>query len=160
MRFKRITKENGSIYKSTPERVNSRNYRDGSSYLMGSCPYSFFVKYLLGHLNIADALSRLTEIEQAQTWNVAEEYIRLVANTVAPQAMTTEEIENASAVDEELEYVQQSVETGNWENFNCANYKPIRDELYLFGKIALRGTRIVVPKRLRAREIELGHEGH
>ena len=25
MRFKRITKENGSIYKSTRERVNSRN---------------------------------------------------------------------------------------------------------------------------------------
>ena len=79
----------------------------------------------------------LTKIEQAQTRNVAEEYNRFVANTAAPQAMTTEEIEDASAADEELEYVQQSVETGNWENSNCANYKPIRDELCLFGKIVL-----------------------
>ena len=74
--------------------------------------------------------------------------------------MTTEEIEEESAVDEDLEYVRQSIETGNWENSNCANYKPIRDELCLFGKIVLRGTRIVVPKKLRARVIELGHEGH
>ena len=73
---------------------------------------------------------------------------------------TTEEIEDASAVDEKLEYAQQSVETGNWENSNCANYKPVRGELCLFGKIVLRGTRIVVQKKLRARVIELGHKGH
>ena len=123
-------------------------------------PYSFSVKYLPGHMNIADVLSRLTRIEQAQTRNVAEEYIRFVANTAVPRAMTTDEIEEESAVDEELECVRQSVETGNWENPNCANYKPIRDELCLFGKIVIRGTRIVVPKKLRARVIELGHEGH
>ena len=52
-----------------------------------------------------------TKIKQAQTRNVAEEYIRFVANTAAPQAMTTEEIEDASAVDEELEYMRQSIET-------------------------------------------------
>ena len=74
--------------------------------------------------------------------------------------MTTEEIEDASAVDEELEYTQQSLETLNWENSNCANYKPVRDELCLFGKIVLCGTRINVPKKLRARVIELGHKGH
>ena len=68
-------------------------------------PYSFSVKYLPGHMNIADALSRLAKIEQAQTRNVAEEYIRFVAHTAAPQAMTTKEIEDASAVDEELEYM-------------------------------------------------------
>jgi len=84
-------------------------------------------------MNIVDALSRLTKIEQAQTRNIAAENIRFVAKTAAPQAITTtEEIEDASAVDEELEYVQQSVETGNWENSNCANYKPVRDELCLF----------------------------
>ena len=56
--------------------------------------------------------------------------------------------------------MRQSIETGNWENSICANYKPIRDELCHFGKIVLRGTRIIVPKKLRARVIELDHEGH
>ena len=111
-------------------------------------PYSFSAKFLPGHMNIADALSRLTKIEQAQTRNVVEEYIRFVANAAAPQAMTTEEIEDASAVDEALEYKRQSVETLNWENSNCANYKPARYELCLFGKIVLCGTKINVPKKL------------
>ena len=64
-------------------------------------------------MNIADVLSCLINIEQAQTRNVAEEYIRFVANTAVPRAMTTEEIEEEFAVDEELECVRQSVETGN-----------------------------------------------
>ena len=99
-------------------------------------------------------------IEQGQTRNVAEEHVRFVANTAMPRAMTTEEIEEDSAV-EELECLRQSVETGIWENSNCTNYIPIRDELFLFGKIiGIRETRIVVPKKLRARVIELVHEGH
>ena len=64
-------------------------------------------------------------------------------------------MEDALAADEELMYVRRSVETGNWKNSNCANYEPIRDELCHFGKIVLRGTRIVVPKKLRARVIEV-----
>ena len=36
----------------------------------------------------------------------------------------------------------------------------IRDELCVFGKIVLQGTIIAVPKKLRERVIELGHEGH
>lgn len=110
-------------------------------------------------MNIADALSRLTTIEEAETRNVAEEYIRIVANTAVPLAMTAAEIEEESTVDDELENLRQCIKTGNWENSNCPGYKPIRDELYLFGNVVLRGIRMVIPKKLRPRVIELGHEG-
>ena len=49
-------------------------------------PYVFSVKYLPGQLNIADALSRLTKIEEKESRSVAEEYIRFVANTAVPQS--------------------------------------------------------------------------
>ena len=50
------------------------------------------MKYLPGQLNIADALSHLIKIEEKESRSVAEEYIRFVANTSVPQAMTAEEI--------------------------------------------------------------------
>ena len=72
-----------------------------------------------------------------------------VANTAVPQAMTAEEIEKESSVDDELDTLRECIKTGNWENSNCPGYKSIRDKLCLFGNIVLRGTRIVVPKKLR-----------
>jgi len=123
-------------------------------------PYSYSVKYLPGQMNIADSLSRLTKSDEAQSRNVAEEYVRFVARTAVPQAMTGKEVEEESAADEELENLRQCIETGNWENPSCASYKPIREELCVIGKTVLRGTRIVIPRKLRARVIELGHEGH
>ena len=39
-------------------------------------------------------------------------------------------------------------------------YKPVRDEFYLLGNTVLRGTRLVVPLKLRQCVLELGHEGH
>ena len=123
-------------------------------------PYSYSVKYLPGQMNIADSLSRLTKSNEAQSRNVAEEYVRFVARTAVPQAMTGKEVEEESVADEKLENLRQCIETGNWENPSCASYKPIREELCVIGKTVLRGTRIVIPRKLRARVIELGHKGH
>ena len=39
-------------------------------------------------------------------------------------------------------------------------YKPVRNELCVLGNIVLRGTRLVIPLKLRRRVLELGHEGH
>lgn len=74
--------------------------------------------------------------------------------------MTAAEIEKESAVDDELENLRECIKTGNWENSNRPGYKPIREELCLFGNLVLRGTRMVIPKKLRGGVIELGHKGH
>ena len=123
-------------------------------------PYSFTVRYLPGHKNVADSLSRLTKIGKTKPRNLAEEYANFVASTAVPRAMTAKEIEEASARDEELVMVGKCIKTGNWDAVECAHYKPVREELCMVGNIVLRGTRIVVPKKLRARVIEVGHEGH
>ena len=39
-------------------------------------------------------------------------------------------------------------------------YKAVRYELSLLGKLILRGTRIVVPEKLRNQILDLDHEGH
>lgn len=39
-------------------------------------------------------------------------------------------------------------------------YLTVKDELCAVGDIILRGTRIVIPEKLRAQVLKLGHEGH
>ena len=54
-------------------------------------------------MNIADSLSRLTKSDETQSRNVAEEYVRFIATTAVPHAMTGKEVDEESATDEELE---------------------------------------------------------
>ena len=108
-------------------------------------------------MNIADALSRRTIIKETRTTNVAENGVQqFVANTAVLKAMTGEETEATSGVDDGLESLRQCIKTGNWENASCSDYKSVRDEL--FGNMVLRGTRIAVQRKFGARVTGLGHD--
>jgi len=69
-------------------------------------PYKFKVKYLPGELNTADLLLRLLrtnrQAESSSAHEVSDEFVRFVAVTATPQAMTTREIEEASSEDREF----------------------------------------------------------
>ena len=73
-------------------------------------PYDFSVMYRPGRGSIADSLSRLLHrmVELDKHEHDAEEYVRLVAVNATPRALTTREIEEASAVEEELIEVRTS----------------------------------------------------
>ena len=123
-------------------------------------PFKYTVRHVPSGQNIADCLSRLTRIPALSHRNsTTEEYVRMVAISATPRAMTTREIERASAEDEELAEVRKCWKTGDWSNAPSP-YKLLRDEITVVGRLVMRGMRIVVPLSLRERVLELAHEGH
>ena len=87
-----------------------------------------------------------------------EQYIRFVAENATPKALSTGKVEKLSASDEELNEVHKAIHSDHWEK--APNYSPVRYELSTIGRLVLRGIRIVIPKSLRTKCIELAHEGH
>ena len=125
-------------------------------------PCEFKVKYQPGPNKNADPLSRLVSSMEAENKcsSQAEEYVRFVAVSATPSAMTTREVEEASADDEELLAVRQCINGKPWDQLVYKRYLMCSGELCAIGKLTLRGTRIVISKKLRPRVLSLAHEGH
>ena len=122
-------------------------------------PYNYQVCYLPSRKNIADALSRLTKIEDSGKSQDDDEYVRMVATHAKPAALRIKEIEQTSAQDSELQAVRKCLIEGKWDSAP-KHYLPVRNELTFIGHVILRGMRIVIPQSLRKRVINLAHEGH
>ena len=56
--------------------------------------------------------------------------------------------------------LRECIQTGKWESCSNQAYKTVKDELTSLGKLVLRGSRIVIPEKLRQKVIDLAHEGH
>ncbi|XP_017467975.1 PREDICTED: uncharacterized protein LOC108360273 isoform X2 [Rhagoletis zephyria] len=98
--------------------------------------YKFKVIYRSGKENIADSVSRLCKIESTGNFDDnGEQNIFQIISHSTPSSLTISEIAKKSAQDEEIRVVAVD-------------------------DILLRGTRIVMPKALRPRLLELAHEGH
>ena len=95
------------------------------------------------------------QAESSSAHEVSDEFVRFVAVTATPQAMTTREIEEASSEDREFIELRQHIKDDQHKQ-----YIPVSGELCVIGKIILRGTRIVIPSKLRPRVLSLAHEGH
>ena len=73
--------------------------------------------------------------------------------------MTTPEVEEASGEDEALAEVRKSINGTSWGQLVYKQYLPCYCELCAIGQLIIRGTRIIIPKRLRPRVLNLAHEG-
>ena len=125
--------------------------------------YKFKVKYEPGPSKITDPLSRLVggNLKTSSSDSAeAEEYVRFVAINATPCAMTTREVEEASNTDEERCAVKECLNGKPWDQLAYKKYLPCSSELCSIGQLILRGTRIVIPKKLRPRVLSLAHEGH
>lgn len=86
-------------------------------WLLKLMAYNFKVRYLPGHQNIADALSRLVENKPVENSNSVEteQYVKFIAREATPHALSTREVEEVSKRDEELVRIRRFIKEGEWE---------------------------------------------
>ena len=82
--------------------INSRNSARIERWVLRLQPYRFKVQYIPGKQNIADPLSRLGKGKVVCMNDDAEEFIRFVAETSTPAAMSVQEVEEESWLDQEI----------------------------------------------------------
>lgn len=123
--------------------------------------FKFKVIYRSGKDNIADSVSRLCKISNTSSFdgNCEENIFHMVANSV-PIPLTITVIAKRSAEEEEISNNITHIKNESWESDKSNSYYPFRFELSAIGSILLRGTRIVIPKSLRSKILQLAHEGH
>ena len=124
-------------------------------------PYDFKVRYTPGATNIADALSRMPvdSADDEFTTLLTEESVRFVTKTAVPNALTAQQVEQASRIDPELCNIRKCLESGQLDSLPKP-FLGVRQELTYVGCVVIRGTSIVPPASLRDRILELAHEGH
>ncbi|CAC5391313.1 unnamed protein product [Mytilus coruscus] len=118
-------------------------------------PYTFKVKYKPGPQNAADCLSRLSQVQDETTGrNIAEEYAYFVAQNAVPNAMTFKMIKDSANLDKDIKQIL------NGKISKSNNLFRFREELSVVDGVLLKGSRIVIPDRLRKQTLQLAHEGH
>ena len=136
--------------------------------------YDFILKYRPGESNPADFLSRhpvaSAGTKTSHETKVAEEYVSFLVDHATPKAMTTEEISQATKLDPTLQAIMRAIKTDQWHlpkdpAIDATSFlilKTVRDELSLCEEsdVILRGSKIVIPRSLQQKTVEIAHEGH
>ena len=95
---------------------------------------------------------------------VNEEYIDAILTYAIPKAMTSTEIRDATRNDACLTKLMETIKSGRWNAAErdpmIADYARCRNEFSIKNGIILRGTRIVMPKSLWSRTLNIAHETH
>ena len=137
-------------------------------WMMRKQTFNMEVQYLPGGWNAADYLSRPIKIlqnsKQSGLSKVADNYVNFTAANASVDVIPPEEIEKETSSDAVLSKVKQAVRDNQWHKLPeeiQKEFKAIRDELTTTENgILMRGNRIVIPKSLQSRTVQLAHEGH
>lgn len=87
----------------------------------------------------------------------AEIFIRTIQEAAA---IDIEEVILATTSDEEMKQLRVCIESDSWVNEDLKQYVPFRHEYTCVNSLILRGSKLVIPKGLRSRMLQLAHEGH
>lgn len=119
--------------------------------------FRFKVVYRKGSANLADSLSRLVVKDPVGFDEESENYINSV---ISSAAIDIDQVERASEADETLQKLKVAIDDNNYEDPLLLPYKYFHQELSYSGNIIIRQSQVVIPKSLRTRVLDLGHEGH
>ncbi|XP_036322083.1 uncharacterized protein LOC118736086 [Rhagoletis pomonella] len=124
--------------------------------------YKYKIIYKSGKSNIADPLSWLLNAspEAVAFDEYAEHYVNWIIANAVPKALKIKEIEEESTKDTVIRAVKEAIGSNKWDDEGITGFKAFAVELCFSGNILLRGTKIVIPEKLRTRILELAHEGH
>jgi len=123
--------------------------------------YRFRVVYKPGKENIADSLSRLSQETESNSfdWQGEKNIFHIVSNSI-PVSLSISEIAESSTHDEGIMDAMTCLKEDSWKLATSSPFYPFRFEVSTLGNLLLRGTKIVIPKNLRRKVLELAHEGH
>ncbi|XP_062557896.1 uncharacterized protein K02A2.6-like [Armigeres subalbatus] len=121
--------------------------------------YRYKIDFVPGKINIADPLSRLSEVLGDKSFDRSSEAdLFAIVEVNKPAAITMNDIIQSSQNDDELQKVKSALHSGKWDDIR--QYAPFKSELCFINDILLRKNRIVVPQNLRAVVLTLAHIGH
>lgn len=129
--------------------------------------YNFDVKYKPGKSNAADYMSGHPDMKPTM-FKHAERYVHYISENAVPKAMTIQEIADSTSKDAELQSVITAVKTNKWEksyvNSTLDTFSTLKYELTVVpvnhGEILFHDNRILIPKNLQMRVIDITHELH
>ena len=121
--------------------------------------------YRPGADNPADYMSRHPDPKHSTSPNHlsrVDSYVNFVTANAVPNAVTLQEIQDATAKDHTLQNLAKVIATQRWYEAgrDVCEYQQVKQELTVANGVILRGTRIIVPETLRQRMIMLAHSGH
>ncbi|XP_062542458.1 uncharacterized protein K02A2.6-like [Armigeres subalbatus] len=122
--------------------------------------FRYTIRHVPGELNIADPLSRLSELLNERSFDgESEKVLNAVVEVNRPSAITFDEIVQYSQEDPETQQVKGALHSDNW-NEATRKYVPFKSELCFAGEVLLRKNKIVIPNQLRKTVLKSAHTGH
>ena len=125
-------------------------------------PYECELQYRPGRdeQNPADYLSRYSELSKPTRDNASEAYVHYVCKNAIPKSIKLDEVCTATQQDPTLQKLMTTIQTGRWHESDQSDFTNFKDEPSVADGVILRDHRLVIPKVLHRKVIDIAHQSH